>query len=64
MSDPGRRHGFSTIAPKSTSRMERPSMIPVAVGSMVGCEGGAVTGGRVDGSKLPSSRDADSDSGG
>jgi hypothetical protein len=34
----------------STSKTGRPSSIPVAVGSIAGCEGGAVTGGNVDGS--------------
>ncbi len=34
----------------STSKTGRPSSIPVAVGSIAGCEGGAVTGGSVIGS--------------
>ena len=38
----------------STSNIGRPSSMPVAVGSIVGCEGGAGTGGSVDGS-TPSS---------
>jgi hypothetical protein len=34
----------------STSKTGRPSSIPVAVVSITGCEGGAVTGGNVVGS--------------
>ena len=34
----------------STSKTGRPSSIPVAVGSITGCEGGAATGGNVVGS--------------
>lgn len=34
----------------STSKTGRPSSIPVAVGSIAGCDGGAVTGGNVVGS--------------
>jgi hypothetical protein len=34
----------------STSKTGRPSSIPVAVVSIAGCEGGAVTGGNVVGS--------------
>ena len=54
MSDPGRLHGLSVIALKSTSRTERPSNMPTALGSILGAEGGAVAGGRVDVS-IPSS---------
>ena len=47
----------------STSKTGRPSSMPVAVGSIAGCEGGAVTGGSLLGSgpsstlDLPSSED-------
>jgi hypothetical protein len=34
----------------STSKTGRPSSIPVAVGSIAGCEGGAVMGGNIEGS--------------
>jgi hypothetical protein len=39
--------------------MGRPSSVPVTLGSIVGCEGGAATGGRVEGS-TPSSAGAPS----
>jgi hypothetical protein len=50
MSDPGRRHALSASAAMSTSKTGRPSSIPVAVGSITGCEGGAATGGNLLGS--------------
>lgn len=50
MSDPGRRHGLSAMAPRSTSSIDRPSSVPAMLGSIVGCEGGAAAGGSVDGS--------------
>jgi hypothetical protein len=50
MSEPGRRHALSVSDAMSTSKTGRPSSIPVAVGSIAGCEGGAVTGGSVVGS--------------
>jgi hypothetical protein len=36
---------MSVSAAMSTSKTGRPSNMPVAVGSIVGCEGGAATGG-------------------
>ena len=41
----------------STSKTGRPSSIPVAFGSIAGCEGGAVTGGNVEGSGPSSTYD-------
>jgi hypothetical protein len=63
MSDPGRRHALSASAAMSTSKTGRPSSMPVAVGSIAGCEGGAATGGSLLGSgpssalDMPSSTD-------
>ena len=54
MSEPGRRHALSASAAMSTSKTGRPSSIPVTVGSIAGCEGGAATGGSVVGSGLSS----------
>lgn len=56
ISEPGRRHGFSAIALRSTSRIERPSRIPGKSGFIDGCEGGAGGGGSVDGSGPSSGR--------
>ena len=47
MSDPGRRQGLSASALWSTSSIDRPSSVPGTVGSIVGCDGGAVATGRV-----------------
>jgi len=60
MSDPGRLHGLSAIALKSTSRIDRPSNTPTEFRSIEGAEGGAVAGGRVDVS-IPSSGSLDAD---
>ena len=63
MSDPGRRQALSASAAMSTSKTGRPSSMPVAVGSIAGCEGGAATGGSLLGSgpssalDMPSSAD-------
>lgn len=42
MSEPGRRHGFSANALRSTSNIDLPSSVPGTDGSMLGCDGGAV----------------------
>ena len=61
MSEPGRRHALSASAAMSTSKTGLPSSIPVAVGSIEGCDGGAETGGSVVGSGLSSEFDLASD---